>query len=90
MMDELIHWSKPCLLLSATCGEILSWLIEIWMKVHLVSDSSCNSVNLESPHPQLQRMTNNVGFTFSVGDIIPRLQLVLSKTIRISDMEYHI
>ena len=51
MMDELIHWSKPCFLLSATCGEILSWLIEIWMKVHLVSDSRCNTLNLISPPP---------------------------------------
>ena len=47
MMDEFIHWSKPYMLLSTTCDEILSWMIEIWMKIHLVSDSNhrhCKSV----------------------------------------------
>ena len=29
-----------------TCDEILSWVIEIWMKNHLVSDSNCYTVNL--------------------------------------------
>ena len=43
MMDEFIHWPKPYLLLSTTCDEILSWMIVIWMKNHLVSDSNCNS-----------------------------------------------
>ena len=28
MMDEFICWPKPYLLLSATCFEILSWMIE--------------------------------------------------------------
>ena len=45
MMDEFIHWLKPYLLLSATCDEMLSWVIEIGMKNHLVSDSNCNTVN---------------------------------------------
>ena len=40
------------------------------MKSHLVSDSLCNTVNLESPK-ELQGMTTNVGLTFSVGDTIP-------------------
>ena len=31
-----------------------------------------------------------VGLTFSVGDTMPGLQLVLSKTIRISDTKNHI
>ena len=46
MMDEFIHWSKPYLLLSTTCDEILSWMFEIWMTNHLVSDSNCNTINL--------------------------------------------
>jgi hypothetical protein len=46
MMDKFIHWPKPYLLWSATCDEILSWMIEIWMKNHLVSDSNWNTVNL--------------------------------------------
>ena len=28
------------------CDKILSWMIEIWMKTHLVSLSNCNTVNL--------------------------------------------
>ena len=31
------------------CIEILSWMTEIWMENHLVSDSKCNIVNLECP-----------------------------------------
>ena len=50
MMDEFIHWPKPYLLvLLATCDEIFSWMIECWMKYHLVSESNRNIVNLESP-----------------------------------------
>ena len=44
--DEIIHWPKAYLLLLSTSDEILSWMIEIWMKDHLVSDSKCNTVNL--------------------------------------------
>ena len=43
-MDEFIHWPKPYLLLAATCDEILSWMIEIWMTNPLVSDSACNTI----------------------------------------------
>ena len=46
MMDEFIHWPNPYLLLSATCDEILSWLFEIWMKGHLVSNSNRNTINV--------------------------------------------
>ena len=46
MMDEFIHWPKPYLHLSAPYDETLSWMIEIWMKNHLASDSNCNTVNL--------------------------------------------
>jgi hypothetical protein len=45
-MDEFIHWPKLYLLLSTTCDEILSRMIEKWMKNHLVSDNNCNTVNL--------------------------------------------
>jgi hypothetical protein len=47
MMDEFIHWQKPYLLLSATCDEILSWVIKIWMINQLVSH--CNIVIQYSP-----------------------------------------
>ena len=46
LMDELIHWLELYLLSSTTCDELLWWMIEIWMKIHLVSDSNCNIVNL--------------------------------------------
>ena len=46
MMDEFIHWPKPCLLLSTTCDGILSWMFEVWMMNHLVTDNVCNTINL--------------------------------------------
>jgi len=46
MMDEFIRGPKLYLVLSTTCDELLSWRIEIWMKIRLVSDRSCNTVNL--------------------------------------------
>ena len=48
-MNEFIHWPKPYYPLSTTWGEILLWLIEIWMKNHFVNDSSYNIVNLNPP-----------------------------------------
>ena len=79
-MDEFIHSSQPYLLLLAICDEILSRMIEIWKKNHLVSDSFCNTVNLQSPpNKKLQGMTNNVGLTFSVGDTIPRFTISIEQ-----------
>jgi hypothetical protein len=37
----------------------LSWMIEVWMKTHLVSDKNHNIVNLQCP------MANNFMSTFS-------------------------
>ena len=74
-------------LLLATCDEILSWMIEIWMKNVLVSGSNCNIVILLSSK-NLQGMRNNIGLTYRVGDTYYSLQLVLSKTIRIGDTKY--
>ncbi len=42
MMDEFICWPKPYFLLSATCDEILSWMIESWMEIHLVRATTRN------------------------------------------------
>ena len=39
--------------------------------------------------PLVESMANNVGLTFSVGDTTPRFTIVLSKTIRMGDTEYH-
>jgi hypothetical protein len=36
MMDEFIGCPKYYVLLLATCDEMLSWMIEIWMKNRLV------------------------------------------------------
>jgi len=78
MMVEFIHWSKPYFLLSITCDEMLSWMIEIWMKNHSVSDSNCNTINL-NPLKILQEMTNNVGLAFSVGDTTPRFTISIEE-----------
>ena len=37
---------NPYLLSSTTCDEILTWMIEVWMKSLLISDSNCITVNL--------------------------------------------
>ena len=79
MMDEFIHWPQPYLLLLATSDEILSWMIENWMKILLVSDSIRNTVNLLSPKNNLQGMTNNVGLTFSVGGTILRFTISIEQ-----------
>lgn len=50
-------------------------MIEFWMKNHLVSDITCNSVNLQSPK-NIQEMTNNIVLESSVGDTI--LQFIFS------------
>ena len=76
MMDEFIHCSQPYLLLSSIGDGILSWMTEIWMKNHLVSDSNCNIYNLPKI---LQGMTNNVGLTFSVDDTIPRFAISIEQ-----------
>ena len=73
IMDEFIHWSKPYLLLSTTCDEMLSWAIGIWMKNHSVSGS-------KSIIPQkLQGLANNVGLTFSVGDTILKFTISIEQ-----------
>jgi hypothetical protein len=61
MMDEFVHWPKPYLLLSTTCDEMLSWMIENWMKNHLViSDNDCHT-GIYNPPKLLQGMTTNLG-----------------------------
>jgi hypothetical protein len=57
MMDEFIHWPKPYLHLSTTCDEILSRMIEIWRKNYLISNSNCDTVNLQSKSPAVSRDT---------------------------------
>ena len=84
MMDEFIHWPKPYPLLSATSDEMLSWMIEMWMKNHLVSDSNCNTVNLYPPNfiylfIYLKIMTTNVGLACSVGDTTLRFTLSIEQ-----------
>ena len=48
------------------CDEIFSWMIDVWMKDHLVSDNNCNNVITSVI---VQEMTNNVELTLSFGDI---------------------
>jgi hypothetical protein len=79
MIDEFIHWPKLYLLLSSTCDETLSsWMIIIWMKNHLVSDSNCKSI---IPPKKSQGMTNNGGVTLSVGDNTPRFPVSIEQNI---------
>ena len=49
------------------CSMKLSWMIETWMKSHLVSDTNYNIVNLWCPKT-LRGRTNDVRIAFSVGD----------------------
>jgi hypothetical protein len=73
MVDEFIHWPKPYLLLSATCDELLSWMIEIWINNHLVQQLTViATLEIYSLPENLQGMINIVGLTFSVGDTTPR------------------
>ena len=80
MMDPFIHWPNPYLLLSTTCDEILSWMIEIWMNIHSVSDGNCNT-NIPQPPPphNLQGMTKNVSLTFNVSDIIKQFTIIIEQ-----------
>ena len=48
VMDDKFHPLAKTLPLpmSATHDEILSWMIEFWMKNRFVRDGNCNTVNL--------------------------------------------
>ena len=46
---------------------MLSWIFEIQMQSHLVSDINCNIVHLQCPI-SLQGMTTNFRFMFRVGN----------------------
>ena len=48
-------------------NELSSWIIEIFEENHLVSDSTCNVVNLHCPKFG-QGMVINVRFSFAVGN----------------------
>ena len=60
-------------------------MTEIWLKIHVVSDSNCNTVNLESPNFFFKEWHVMFGLTCSVGDTRPWL----SKAIRIGDTKYY-
>ena len=89
MVDEFIHWPNPYLLLWAACDEKLSWMIEIWMKYHLVSDSNCNIVILQSPRIYYKEWQIMLGYQIMLLTLYISLQWVLSNTIRIGDTKYH-
>ena len=60
MMDEFTPWPKPYLLLPTTCGEILSWMIEIWIKKNLVSDINCKHRKSITPTPKKLLINNKL------------------------------
>ena len=72
------------------CNKLYSCMIEIWMKNHLVSDSTCNIIKSIMPNYvkewQLMLGLHLVLVTPPVGG----LQLVLSKTYRIGETKYNI
>ena len=49
---------------------MLTWMIEIRMKNHLVSDSNCQHHKSIIPQKTYKETTNNVELTFSFGDTI--------------------
>ena len=61
-MVEFIHSPKPDFLVSTTSNEILSWMIEIWMKTHLVIIVN-TTLRIYKQPKNSQGMSNNVGFT---------------------------
>ena len=72
---------------------ILSWMIELWMKHHLVSDSNCNTykpITLLNFYKDNIWLTLEVGLTFSVGDSIPRFTISIEQDMRIGDTKYDI
>jgi hypothetical protein len=88
MMIEFIHWSKPYLLLSETCDELLSWMIEIWMKIYFLSDYNCDTA---STNPQMFYKDQHIMLVYHLVLVTLHcgLQLFLSMTIRIVDTTYH-
>ena len=48
------------------------------------------TLSIYNPTKLLQGMRNNGELTFSVGELYHAFQLVLGKTIRIGDTNYHI
>ena len=89
-MDEFMRWPKPYLFLLATCDWKLSWVIEIWMKNHLESESNYNSVKELFPQLIYKEWKIMLGWHLVLVTLSCGLQLVLSKTIKIGDTEYHV
>ena len=69
-------------------NELLSWVIETWMRNHFVSERTCNYyrfMNLK------KGVINNVRFIVGVGDTTRGgVQLVLSRMNRIGHTKYYI
>jgi hypothetical protein len=63
------YWNKVfdvlCILIF--CNKISSWMNEMYMKYHLISENDWTIENLYCP-TYLQSMTNNVKVALSVGD----------------------
>ena len=70
--------------------EILSWMIEIRMKNNLVSDNCRNTLKNIIPWKFYNEWQIMLGQHLVLVTLHRGLRLVLSKTIRIGDIEYHI
>jgi hypothetical protein len=59
---------------------MLPWMIEVWMRNHLVSDTWMQPYKYVIPPQNFARMTNNnVGLTFDVGDTRPWLTISIEQ-----------
>ena len=65
-------------------------MIEIWMTNHLVSDNTCNIVNLICPQKIYKERQILLGEHLVFVTLHRSFQLVLSKTTIIGDTEYDI
>ena len=72
MDDGCVHHplAKTLPSLVTNDDEVQSWIIEIWMKNHLVCDSNYNTINIQSPQKITRNVKKNVGLIVSVGDYI--------------------
>ena len=76
-MYEFIHWLKPYLLVSAICHEILSWMIDIWMKNQVATGAWAGFVQswvwdeLRNHHISAFYFESNWKQTMSVNSVKP-------------------
>ena len=66
--DSLIHFQFGIFASEHLCNDILLWMIQSWVKNHLLSDTKCNATYPLCPKKKAQGMSNNVRFAVCVVD----------------------